>query len=524
MAIFTTNVDLEADYGITWDMGPANNGISTIGDEFPVGIDDAARVNAAKAKYPYWIGWCLGVDPSGNPANNRTPNAGSPAWSNAQILACSSFTAAWNDAVWSTGGAIGNNWIIKDLPLSRCNIIVPHGSYYVNYPLMLNYGSYIGQGCDQSAPDLNTPASAICFGTRISIWHEEWLDIAGYDNGPIKHIAQSINWPYAVGGTNYAGMNGASGANFWPILDQYYMQGCIVKGIYFNGRKEAAPEAVDSGNTYVTTYEDAGVAIFRPGSNSGIYDCRADNFNNAGFCVGSSVPIVCQNLRAFDCNYAGFWQRGTGTTLINGFECDECPTMVKAEGFLDPSDPTQYLLEPGCKLTVNQSKLETGTSGVSTRYKGTMLFDGVGWCKAVFEGVTYSASNIFPELLCRITPNAPNYTTAVRSYLKLSGLQVFGNGGGGGSFRTLMHHADGTTSKKWMLPKDQYTANNDISTAGFTYNSADGGSLTADSGPAPIEKVIQYANRQEWLTAPIGAQTWTDSGTTGLPAYTNPTS
>lgn len=87
-----------------------------------------------------------------------------------------------------------------------------------------------------------------------------------------------------------------------------------------------------------------------------------------------------------------------------------------------------------------------------------------------------------------------------------------------------MHHADGTTSKKWMLPKDQYTANNDISTAGFTYNSADGGSLTADSGPAPIEKVIQYANRQQWLTAPIGGQSWTDSGTTGLPVYTNPAS
>jgi hypothetical protein len=528
MAVFTTNVNLETDYGITWDMGPLSNGISTIGDEFPVGTD-AARVNLAKAKYPYWIGWCLGVDPSGNPANDRTPNAGSPAWTNAQILACSSFTAAWNDAVWSTGGAIGANWIIGALPLSRCNIIVPHGSFYVNYPLMLNFGTYIGQGCEQSAPDLNDPPSQICFGTAIRLWHEEWLDIASYVGGPIRQCCQSINWPYAVGSTLYAGVNGANGgvddANFWYVVDAFYMQGCVVKGIYFDGRKSMAPEAVDGGDTYVTTYQDAGIAILRPGSNSGIYDCRADNFNNAGFQVASSVPIVCQNLRSFDCNYAGFWQRGTGTTLINGFECDECPTMIKAEGFLNPLDATEYIIEPGGKITVNSSKIETGTSGVTSRYKGTMLFDGVGWCKAVFSGVSYAASNIYPELLCRVTPKAPNYATYLESYVRVDGLHVFGsNTSAGGCFRTLMHHADGADSKKWMRDKDQYFASNGISIAGFVYNSANGGTLVTDSGEAAPFLPVPYENRQDFLTAPLGSQVWDDTGDPGLPTYTNPAS
>ena len=50
----TGEIDLEADYGITWDMGPASNGIQTIGDEFTVGTD-AARTLAARAKYPYYL-------------------------------------------------------------------------------------------------------------------------------------------------------------------------------------------------------------------------------------------------------------------------------------------------------------------------------------------------------------------------------------------------------------------------------------------------------------------------------------
>ncbi len=195
------------------------------------------------------------------------------------------------------------------------------------------------------------------------------------------------------------------------------------------------------------------------------------------------------------------------------------PSVTMAVEFAAPP-----ITEPGCKLTVNSAKLETSTSGVSSRYKGTMLFDGVGWCKAVFNGVSYAASNIYPELLCRVTPNAPNYATNLESYVRVDGLHIFGNGGGGGSFRTLMHHAEGTSSKKFLLDKDQYNAVNDVTISGFVYNSANGGSLATDSGEGSPYLPVRYANRQEWLTAPIGSQEWDDSGTTGLPAYTNPAS
>ena len=607
MAVFTTDVDLEADYGIDYTMG-----LSTIGEEFPIGTD-AARVALAQAKYPYWIGWCLGVDPSGNPLNDRTPNAGSPAWSDAQILACSSFVAAWNDAVWSTGGAIGANWYIGALPLSRCNIIIPHGSFFVNYPLMLNFGGYKGKGSSQSAPDpydymeisgagttgvngtypegadvngrpsysyvdtvpiidetytiswtgtawriyndttaalmyhsndneqfpylcttwvadtgagLPTVTSGditnilnqVTFGTRISVWHEEWLDIAGYDGGPIKQCTQSINWSYSVGSTLYTGVNGATGGSGSVVRDAFYMEGLNASGIRFEGRKKYAPESPDYGETYVTTYEDAGVAIWRMGSDSSLSDIVADNFNNAGFCLASGVPSNCYNLRSFDCNYAGMWLRGDGTFGVYGFECDECPTAFKATSYVNPASPASNLIPPGATLTVMNAKLETGTSGVASRYRGTMLFDGIGWCVVTFNGVGYASSNIYPELLCRIEPY-PTGFTSTNSTLVLTGLKVFG------FVRTLMHHSVSTgQSKKWLMPAGDLTLKYDSPVAGFAYSSANGGQFTYLNGAQITQKDVPYQNRQDWLTLPLGGADWDDTVDPGTPIYTTPAS
>lgn len=516
------NIVLEDDYGITWNMGPSGNGICTIGMEFSTG-SSAQRVNNARTKYPNWVGFCSGSGPGGQ----RTGTPGAPIWTDSQILQCSSFVAAWNDAIWGNGGGIQQGgWSYGAAPVTRVNIIAPHGSFYINYPLILAFGNYSGQGSAQSAPDLNTPYAAIGYGTRLSIWHENWLDIPTHAIGntatPVRHIMQSLNWPYSVSGYPnllYAGVLGATGITGGAgyVLNSYYMEGTNVEGFRFDGRKEKAPEAEDGGNKYVTTYEDGGVCIFRPGSVSGIKNCVADNFNNAGFQVGSSVPGNYYNLRSFVCNYAAFWIRGDATCIINGFECDDCPTVFKIEAFKNPSMPgltgDGVLNTPGCTLTVNNLKVETGITE-SFEMKGTMILDAEGWVVANFNGVNYAGAKDYPECLIRINPNPPALTGTV-SKISVNGLKVFGY------VRTMLHHAPTTGQpKKWLMDKGMYQTKYNSTLIGFEYNSADGGSLVVNGADRGIMMPVNYRNRQKWLDTL--SERWDDTGLTGMPAYDNP--
>ncbi|HMZ48731.1 MAG TPA: hypothetical protein PLP28_07125 [Flavobacteriales bacterium] len=512
MAITDFDVYLEDVYGLDY-----TKGVSQLGDIFTVGTN-AQRVEAAAAVFPWWVAYCC-CDSSraGLGIPDRVPTPGAPQWSDVQILQCSYAVAAHNDAIWATGGGIGQGWYFGALPLSRARIIWPHGSYYINYPLILNFGQYLGMGSANSAPDLNSPVSQVSGGTRLSLWHEEWLDVAGYDNGPVKHIFQSLNWPCSVGGTLYVGVLGASGGQATNIMDTYYMEGCVVEGFRFDGRKSMAPEAVDGGNTYVTTYEDAGIAIFRMGSVSEISKCLGDGFNNAAFCLASGVPSTIFNIRAFHCNYAAVWFRGKGTFTITGIEVDDCPTVFKATQFLDPSDAGHWLLTPGAKLTANGVKVETGVTGSAALRKGTMLFDGIGWCRSTISGVDYASANIYPELLCRIEP-FPTGFTSTSSYLKVDGLLIFN------FVRTLMHHVQTGNNKKWFVDKGEYTTKFNSSTGGFVYNSANGGTLSVDSGNVVAMKLVPYGNRQKWITLPLGVQQWDDTVNPGTPVYDNPAS
>jgi len=507
------NVDLELDYNITWDMGPTSNGICTIGDEFTVGTN-AQRVDAATAKYPWWIAYCTcDSSRSGLGVPDRVPNNGADIWTDAQILACSSFVAAHNDAVWATGAGIGQGWYFGATPLSRCNIQWPLGSFYINYPLIGNYGTYKGYGPGQSAPDLNTPANEISFGTRLSIWHEEWLDISPNDDGPQKHIFQSLNWSKSVGGTLYTGILGLTGGA-GATARENYMEGIRVMDVRLDGRKASAPEAVDGGNQYVTTYEDAGIAVWKAGSNSSFHNVKADNFNNGGFQLPGATPTALYDCRSFYCNLTGVWLRGDSTVTSVNFECDECPTAFLSEAYPDPSNPSVNLLTPETTLTATGTKVETFIGSVPLAdAKSTMLFDGIGWCICDFSGVDYSATQAYPELLCRVQPY-PTGFTGTNSYVNVTGLKVFGN------MRTLMHHVAGVAnanSKKWFMGAE-YTPRYASTLHQFTYNSANGGTLTTDSGEAAVPMDIAYGNRQAALASPL-VDAWDDSGSIGLPEY-----
>ncbi len=621
---YSKDIYLEDAYGINYTFRNM-----TIGDEFTVGTD-AARVAAARAKYPWWIGYC---SCSGPGANARYASAGAPQWTDAQILACSSFVAAWNDAIMSTGGAVGQDWYFPSgsgglgaLSLSRCNIIAPHGDFYINWHLLTAFGNYEGMGSAQSSPDVydfiivagagttgcngtyrrssslngrpryaatiggvsfiitwsgtqweitnNTTATLLYhstsdvrraymasgwtadggtgpaptvtsnsltaglnevgFGTRLSIWHEEWLDVAGYYGGPQKHVMRSTQYPFWVGATMYAGYLGATGGTATNLLDTFYMEGNTVRGFRFSGRKENAPEAEDTtageyllGNKYVTTYTDAGVAVWRSGSVSGVKECVLDGFNNAGMDLGSGVPSNNYNLRAFDCNYASFLLRGDGSFLFNGVEVDDSPTVFRMEPFVDPTaadptNPTNWLMTPGGTLTVNGTKVETGIGGGTARYKGTMLLDAIGWVNATFNGVNYS-SNINTELLVRVDPWPHANFKSTHARVLVSGLRVFGY------VRCLMHHAPTVAAgtypqarrpKKWFMDRAAGAVKYNSSLRGFEYNSDGGGWLKTDSNAGVAMKEVPFLNRQNWR--PLGTYDWDDSVNPGTPIYNNP--
>lgn len=513
MPVANPTVSLEDTYGLDYTKMVNGSGDPyTIGDEFTVGTD-AARVLAARALFPWWVGYCNGTGPGGI---TRTPTAGAPLWTDAQILACSFAVAAHNDAIWATGAGINQDWYYGAPPLSRANIVWPHGAYAINYPLIGHYGLIQGQGQGNYAPDLADPPSEVTAGTRLMLWHEEWLDIPVGDFGPKRYLIQSLNWPCWVGGTMYAGVLGATGGGADVVL-AVYMEGFMVERMRFDGRKAYAPEAQDGGETFVTDYEDAGMALWRTGSVSQGGLTHADNFNNAAYQFASAVPGVMVNARGFFCNQSAVWLRGDGTLTITGFECDDCPTTFQLGGFEDPLNPGDYLLTPGGTLTVNGVKIETGTSGDPTKYKGTCLLDAVGWTVANINGVGYAGTNSFPEMLCRVEPY-PTGFTSTESYVNVTGLKVFG------FVRTLMHHADSTgQSKKWFLDKGEYTVKYNSTIHQFTYNSADGGTLTVDSGAAPAGIEVPYVNRQNWLASPR-VQSWDDTVDPGLPLYSNPLS
>jgi len=487
------NVDLETVFGLAYDIGPAGDGISTIGDEFPIGTD-AARVALAQAKYGMFIGWCLGIDPNGGPPRVATP--GAPIWTNAEILTVSTAVACEHEAVWMTGGAVYQNWVISAPPLSRGNIIFSHGSWQVNFPMITCYGSYRGQGSSQYAAPNNAP-NQTTGGTRLFIDHTNWIDKAS----PERYIFRSVNFIEEVGGVCYGGINGnVTYTNMLAI----YMEGFRLEGFRLDGMKSSGP---GGGTSYNAAYHCSGIAVLNMGSGSKIECNQCDNFNNAGIELVGGTPATLVCNRTFFNNYAGVWIRGEAKVFAFSHEADENPAVWKVEDYSTTS--VSGIMQPGCVLTVTGGKCETGTQGDPAR-RGQMLLDAEGWICATFTGVDYVGTNSFPECLIRIQP------TSNESYVKVEGLRVFG------FVRSLLHHADGANGKKWKMDLDDYTKKYQATIHNFTYNSGGGGSLTTLTGTGARVVNTTYNTRMMWLDEdgggnPVGPL-WDDIA--GTPVYT----
>lgn len=577
-------------YEISYDM-LGLNGFCTVGDEF-------ATVILAAAKYPWFVAWAkCTIDPNGF---TRTPTAGAPQWSDAEVLACYSFVAAWNDAVWLTGGAIDQGWRTDAEPLSRATIHAPQGSFAINFPCMTAYGSYMGYGPDQSAAEDNA-ANQTTYGTTLFIDHANWIDDGtGSVGAPERYCLRSVNFIEEIGGVLYGGING--NVSYQVQLDSNYQQGCHIEGFKFDGKKSEAPEAINGGYSYVDTYHSSGVAILRNGSVSKIVRCRADNFNNAGFELVGGTPNTVDTIRTFFNNYAGVWLRGYGITTITSHEGDDNSTLTRITAYSTPSNPN--IIQPGHQVTVVGTKMEGGTqlmdgvnvfsagttavnqilyyrdgdlngygkyvllSGSTTDdiiYRdpagpngdkwyidngGTMMYYGTpavgadgnypwnssswtagagvapvptvkqarpnkgqpvligeGWVTAAYTGINFVGENSYIECLFQIFP------TANVSSIIVNGLLVYRY------VRTILHHCDGTDSRKWFLDQGMYTDKWASITKDFYYVSDNGGRLTSILG-SPRQVDVDYEDRLMWLNrtdggSPVGS--WND--TAGTPVW-----
>lgn len=529
-------VDLEADiadggYEIRWNMGPASNGVCSIGDEFPTGTD-AERVDAATAKYPWFIAYCTCDSArSGLAIADRVPNGGAPQWSDADILRVQSISAAMHDAVWKYGGVLPGGWYFGAPPKGRINIRIPAGSFFPNYSLPVVYGKIYGQGCKGGFTSGAGPwpdPQYVEFGTNLTPLHTDWIDDGtGSVGDPNRYVFKSINWPQYIGGIWYSGILGATdgipgapgpASPFWVPL-YYYMEGSIIEDIHIDGAKADAPEADGAGgNNLVNTYHSSGIAICRAGSGSAINNVIADSFNNASFEFGSGTPVTMYNCRGFHANYASVWMRGEGQIRIFGLEVDDSPTAIMGaeEGFSDENGG--YIFTPGLKGGCWGLKIESGTNASMYR-KGTMALDSGGWTNFVISGCQMAGVNSYPEGIARCKP-FPSGFTSTSSWIKIEGLSVFGY------YRTLMHHADGADSIKWTFPGGDYLARYNATIHSFEYNSgvfgAAAGQFVTSTGDAPVALPITYENRQAWLDAtgvpaPI-PPLWDDVA--GTPVYT----
>lgn len=474
-------------YEISYDM-EGLNGFCTIGDEFTVGTD-AARVAAAAAKYTYFIPWAKCTLGPGGATRVATP--GAPQWTDAEVLSLYSVVAAAHDAQWKTGAAVDQGWVTNAAPLSRATIIWPQGSFAVNFPIMTCYGSYLGWGSSQFANETND-ANQTTYGTRLFIDHDNWIDNAA----PERYIFRSVNFIEEVGGTLYGGINGDVAYNNYLAI---YLEGCRIEGFRLDGMKDS--------ETYDTGLHCSGIAMLRLGSGSYVHRNQCDNFNTCGIELVGGTPATLNTNRTFFNNLCGVWIRGEAKVFVTSHEADENPTVFLVTDYSTATN--SGLIEAGCVLGVNGMKMEAGTQGDAKR-KGQMMLDAEGWVCATFTTVDFVGINCFVECMVRIQP------TSNESSVTVIGFRVFG------FVRTLVHHADGTDSRKWFMPLGQYTKKWNSAISNFFYNSYDGGQLTTIGGQAPRMIDINYANRQLWLGESAGAPvgTWTDTGTTGLPDYT----
>lgn len=302
--------DLQTEYGVTWQH---DHTLSQHGYSYA----------QAKAKFPAWVGYC--------------EYAG---WSQSEVLSTREIVAAFDDAEWRSDGYFTEMPYYPNGMQSRCNIILPHGHFSLDQPLIFGQGIIEGQGAGNYASGGNSTG-----GTVLELDNANWKT----SRFPERLCMRSSTW----------GDNGSLG----------YAETFTIRHIRFYGGKD--------GSLNDASYTAAGIGIWDAGEASGVEYCYAIGFNSYGFMSVRGTPSTFRNCSAFSNGLFGFGLIGNdlSTVTIICPSGDDNGALVGVRGGYDRPG--------GGTVTIIGAKSE---SGKRTPYRKQKLFDGQGAINLNVEG------------------------------------------------------------------------------------------------------------------------------------------
>lgn len=306
---------LDKEYGVAWNR---DNTLQALGYTYAT----------AKAKFGALIPWLESLG-----------------WSQAEVLGLYEFCAAWNDAFWRGNGYFSESPIYSNITGTRCNIIAPHGAYRLNFPCLVNQGTYEGQGAGEYSGSPNQSTG----GTGLYIDHSTWMNT----RAPERFCLKSANW-----GTDT------------------YTECCTIKGFRFEGGR--------TNMIHDPSFVSAGVGMFDSGEASSIQSCYAFGFNTDGFMTVRGTPGSFAWCSSFSNGRYGFGMIGNdlSTTTFIGCSGDDNNFLYGVEsGFGRPGGGT---------TTVLGNKSESGKRTPS-RKQG--LFKGVGAVNFICNGASLDSTD-----------------------------------------------------------------------------------------------------------------------------------
>jgi len=532
------DVDLDAIYGIDKD-----DYASIVSDKFANRAAAAAVLIGFDA---YWDFMALS-DADFNDAN---------------FMACSWLSAIANDAMVWTDGYIGQGPYPDDGVASRCNIILPHGGYMVNFPILMAHGKITGKGSanytnhqlqihsagtaavngtyDRSGSrngrpryQLGATASDEVYFNNVSnqweiyaggvlMYHSTSNDLAG---NRVSYPHKAALWVTDAGAgpvptVQRPSASGTTGG-FMAIIDHTawltscmadrncfqsaifgdlsgYAEGEIIEGVSCDGAVQDVDAWIASPGHYDPSYQSSGIAMWSAGSVSCIKHCKCDNFNDFGFYLADKTTPGTL------INNRGFLNQRGSIGFIGG------GTLFVYSHECDGSPAVFYArLRPGggpcaTHITAVGIKVEDGVAPQIPYPKGCCIADLEAWTHLSVNGASMASTASYPDVLVRVK------TTANSSYVNIENLKIWGY------YRTLMH--DVTNKKKWLLDMGEYEAKWFSSIHQFRWVSNNGGRLTCYfRTPRQINNCAE--GRLQWISdAEYGGGVRFDD-VAGTPAY-----
>ncbi len=256
-------------------------------------------------------------------------------WSSSDMLGLTHFTAAFNDASFTTPEAT--------LKFTGYKIKIPSGRHYYNSELRVGYATVEGDGAFFNYGQ---------GGTHLAMTHANWKSLYGSQNdGTYLGFC-----PY-----NYAGEAGTSTLPVSIGAGYEWCHGFRIQNLAMTGT--TFPDQYNDNR-----FREAGIMYWWPGENSGVFNVRCDQHNDFGLIIsGSPAPARVRDFTGFYNKVAGIGVRGCANSdielsmsgdftpyLMYSFRAGETTTSPNGVAFW----PDFQNINPGGTFTLRSPKLE----------------------------------------------------------------------------------------------------------------------------------------------------------------------